>query len=355
MVSAIEEIHVPSRSAVKRAGDVLKDKQANQEDRDKALDILSIWRSYHSILINTFQATLRKKIEAIGCKEVIIAQRLKRLPSIVAKLERFPSMNLARMQDIGGMRIVLPSVQDVYSLHSNILSSSKRFAHQAVLPPSDYISQPKADGYRSLHQVFKYANRTKPELDGMLIELQIRSKLQHLWATAVETLGVIEKSSFKTGEGDDDIKQFFKLSSSLFALKEQCPVIPEFVNRSRDDLISETRRLEEKLQIFIKLQGIAFSADRIPKKAHYYLMELKKDEQSNGWLLNVRPFTKSQKQAAETLYAAREKETAEDMDVHVVLISVGEMNAIKNAYPNYFLDTQGFIKELASILREGKK
>lgn len=54
----------------------------------------------------------------------------------------------------------------------------------------------------------------------------IKSHLQHLWATAVETMGLARRESIKTGQGNDDIKRFFILISSLFALRENMPVVP---------------------------------------------------------------------------------------------------------------------------------
>ncbi|MFW2058189.1 (p)ppGpp synthetase, partial [Acinetobacter haemolyticus] len=91
------------------------------------------------------------------------------------------------------------------------------FNHVPVIPCHDYIESPKNDGDRSIHQVFTYKSRDHSGLDGLKIELQIRTALQHSWATAVETLGVIENASIKSGFGSDDIKKFIKLSSALFS------------------------------------------------------------------------------------------------------------------------------------------
>lgn len=41
--------------------------------------------------------------------EPIVAQRLKRVPTIAGKLLREPGMKLSRMEDVGGVRAVLPS------------------------------------------------------------------------------------------------------------------------------------------------------------------------------------------------------------------------------------------------------
>ena len=71
----------------------------------------------------------------------LVAQRLKRTPSIVEKLRRFESMSLDRMQDIGGLRVIVPEIDNVYRLY-RLIVSSKRFKYQLELPPHDYIREP---------------------------------------------------------------------------------------------------------------------------------------------------------------------------------------------------------------------
>lgn len=338
-------LDVPSKTAVRKAGHILAADTAKVDV--EAFSLLSKWRALHSYPINTFQATLRQKIDKLRLKNAIVAQRLKRAPSIIAKLQRFPSMGLERMQDIGGLRIILDSVNDVYRLHDNILKS--RFTHKPEIPPFDYIEIPKNDGYRSLHQVFRYNSRRFPELRGLRIELQIRTRLQHAWATAVETLGIIEKSSFKTGEGKDEFKHFFKLSSALFSIHENKPVVNELKNHSPQAIAQEFEALQNRLHIFMKLKGLALSAKHIETvsntSAAYHIVELNAQTRK----VSLTPFKKTQMQIAESLYKGRELDTRDNPDIDVVLISAGNLKAIKQAYPNYFLDTDDFIRNLKKI------
>lgn len=343
----MQPLDVPSRKAVAKAGAILIDEQAAEQQISEAMQTLSQWRGLHHYPINTFQATLRKKCKDLGINSATIAQRLKRAPSIVSKLKRFPQMNLARMQDIGGLRIVVPSIKDVKRLHQSYLDAP-RLKHEAVLPPKDYISSPKADGYRSLHQVFKYRNTTRPELDGLQIELQIRTRLQHSWATAVETLGLIENASFKTGEGSEAHKRFFLLCSALFALKEQTPLPESLADTAPETLLQETRQAIKQLQILEKLKGAAIAAKRIDtaaKQAAYHVMTLDLAAQTTSLI----PFTEAQFELAKAFYLMQEQQL-KGRAADVVLISVGSVKEIKKAYPNYFLDTQQFIKEIEKIL-----
>lgn len=330
-----------SRAELDKQGKVLLDTSASKENRDLALEMLSEWRKLHYIPMNTLQANLRKKCERLKLKDYIIAQRIKRLPSIVTKLSRFPEMKLSRMQDIGGLRIILPSIRSVYDLH-DAFATQRKTKHTLILPPKDYITQPKTDGYRSLHQVFKYQNSAKSELDGLRIELQIRTKLQHAWATAVETLGVIERSSFKTGEGDEQFKRFFVLCSALFALQENT-TLPSNTSSERDIILKEFKQLLDELKIIDKLKGIAAVNKHIEEMSDYqdwYVLIFNYEKRI------IRPvgFSKKQFDLAQDFYKEQEKKNTQYSDV--ILFSSDNFKKLKKAYPNYFWDTRYFIREI---------
>ena len=348
---------VPSREKVKKAGKILIHPDTTADEFNQAMALLSQWRALHSYIINTFQSTLRGKVKRLGFKSPIIAQRLKRTPSIIRKLNRFPTMSLSRMQDIGGIRIVLPTVSDVYRLHQDIIKTKARFEHEPLLPPADYIQTPKADGYRSLHQVFKYKSTNAPELNGLFIELQIRTKLQHSWATAVETLGLVEKSSFKTGEGAEEFKRFFKLASALFAHHEKQPVLEALSHDHPKTWVDELVALEQELQIYANLTGLIITGKHIEtsssKSDEYHVMELNTSGDSPA--VNLVAFTKSQLEVAEDFYKMREIATQNRPNIEVVLIAAGNLKEIKKAYPNYFLDTQDFIRNLKNICHKLSK
>lgn len=76
----------------------------------------------------------------------------------------------------------------------------------------------------------------------MLIEIQFRTHLQHLWATAVETMGIFTKQLLKSGTGDAEVMRFFVLISALFALEENTPPIPE-TSGTQDDILKELQQL----------------------------------------------------------------------------------------------------------------
>jgi len=125
-------------------------------------------------------------------------------------------MKLTTMQDIGGVRAILDSVKDVYMLAEEYLNSS-RFSHELV-DQKDYIKNPRSeDGYRSVHLIYKYKYQRAAAYNGLRIEMQIRTKLQHIWATAVESMGTFLGQALKSRLGDQKWLDFFAITSSAFA------------------------------------------------------------------------------------------------------------------------------------------
>ena len=138
--------------------------------------------------------------------EVEVSQRLKRFPTIVGKLIRQPEMALARMQDIGGCRAVLNSADEVYRVQRRLRKNGreKRFV--------DYIKDPAESGYRGVHVMTEYDDRT--------IEVQLRTQVQHQWAVTVERLGGRMDTDLKSGIGPPEVLNLMKAISEAMAQEE---------------------------------------------------------------------------------------------------------------------------------------
>lgn len=79
---------------------------------------------------------------------VLVSRRLKRMESIVAKLQRPGSGDLSKMQDIGGCRVVLPDMDSIRFLQGKELNLNSHGSGRRI---KNYIAEPKPDGYRSIH------------------------------------------------------------------------------------------------------------------------------------------------------------------------------------------------------------
>lgn len=335
-----------SRSLVNRAGDILAGKTPWELDGHvHAVTVLANWRASHLYPINTFQALLRHKLKTID-KQALVAQRLKRSPSILAKLERFPEMQLSRMQDIGGLRAVVSSMSRVRKIEDEYRHAS--FKHRLV-GSKDYINEPKLDGYRSIHLVYKYKNSRAPAYDGLCIELQIRTKLQHAWATAVETMGTFLGQALKSGQGDADWRQFFEKASAAIAVLERTAPVPGFESLSNKEIFQQVAESEADLRVLQKLQGFAIAADRITKESGqgaYHLVIL----DSASRTVSIRPFALARLEEANIAYAEIEKRGNDGESVEAVLVSAGPVDALRKAFPNYFLDTEAFIEQIERVI-----
>lgn len=340
-----------SKKSVVKAGRILSNR-ANHSDEDCiwARAICSLWRMRHTYVINTFQATLRTKSKRIF-KKAIVAQRLKREVSIIDKLRRIPEMSLTRMGDIVGLRAVLDTVAQVEALVQDY-KQSPRFEHE-LDRERDYIKNPKPDGYRCIHLIYKYKNNTAPEYNGLMVEIQIRSRLQHAWATAVETVGNMLGQKLKSGEGDQLWKDFFKLASAALAVYEKTPTVPGFEQTSKEELYRELVKQEKRLKVRDKIAAyVAVTKSLLDGLKNsqfvnmkYTILCLDTAEKK----MEVYHFSENESEEANKAYSDLEKKFAGRSEMDVVLVSVNGMKELKKAYPNYFFDARQFISFLHAI------
>ena len=104
-----------SRTSVDKAGKALVENNISPLGRIEVLNTINNWRSAHSYPLHLAIKNLQKKASKIS-PEAITARRLKRLSSIILKLKRNRNMKLTQMQDIGGCRVILPTINEVNQL-----------------------------------------------------------------------------------------------------------------------------------------------------------------------------------------------------------------------------------------------
>jgi hypothetical protein len=171
----------------------------------EAIDVLDWWRGEHSRPLSRVAANLRYYASQEG--KPVVAQRLKKAPTITGKLIREPSMKLSRMADIGGVRAVLPSQDAAYRVASRLRKN------WTITKYRDYVAEPKKDGYRAIHLI----NRNR----GRLIEVQLRTPRQDSWANSVEAFSRSVAPGLKFGAGPAELQEYFVLVGEWFAIEEQ--------------------------------------------------------------------------------------------------------------------------------------
>ncbi len=304
----------------------------------EALDILNNWRLSHSYPLEKIRKILENGARNVDSK-ALMGQRIKRVPSIVSKLNRFPTMRLDRMQDLGGCRAVVSSIGDVYEIVERLKSS--RTMHE-LKNEKDYIEEPKESGYRSYHLVYSFQNKKYEKLNGLQIEMQIRTAVQHSWATAVEVVGAFTDESLKSSQGDANWLEFFKLVSHYFQELEK----GKKYRNAPDDL----KKLYDELNVKRFVHACAVTANHIDKEdnawASYFLMELKPADN----LINITRYPTTHLAQAGEDYLEAERRCKDIVGAEAALVSTNDLDNLRNAYPNYFADTRTFMNNLSRVL-----
>lgn len=335
-----------SRNQIIKAGKIIKKVDATTDEITHATKVIDNWRAAHAFPMHVIYMHLRRMAESNS--NIVVAERLKRLDSIMNKLKREHTMSLWTIQDLGGCRFIVPTIDDVYKFAMIYEKSRKR---HVLKSKDDYIKQPKPSGYRSLHVVYEYHSDSVDTYNrNMLIEIQFRTHLQHLWATAVETMGLFTKEAIKAGQGDDDVKRFFLLASALFAKRENQPLPPGVID-DIDEIISELEGINAKNNYLDFLSGIRVAVNfqtkkSKDKKASYYILILN----YNTKRLSVKSFMPSQFDEANSIYNSIESTRAETK-IDAVLVNVSSFKSLKSAYPNYFSDIGEFVDIIKGYLK----
>jgi ppGpp synthetase/RelA/SpoT-type nucleotidyltranferase len=310
-----------------------------------ALSVINNFRSSHNFPLNTFQIGLRRRAKQIDATS-LVAQRIKRLPSIRHKLRIMHKwITLSQMQDIGGCRAVLTNVANVHKLVADYGQSDIKHKLEKM---HDYIKNPKPTGYRSVHLVYRYNSDRSKTYNGLRIEIQVRSILQHAWATAVETVGLFTQQALKSRQGQKEWLRFFALMGSALAQREHQPLVPG-TPVDKAELTRELRDCATSLDVVNHLhafsQALQVTEKPGPQKAHYFLLQLDPVAKE----VKVSGYTQHELLQASSDYEAAEQ-SGSGAGIDAVLVSVESLASLKRAYPNYFLDTGVFIQAVESAI-----
>ena len=309
-----------------KAGEQLLDDSLIETDADafyEAADILSFWRFSHEVALEK-AFLLIQDVSLRHDKEAIFAKRLKRMVSIVRKLKRFQKMKLKNMQDIGGCRIILTSEKRLRKVLRD-LRKKPEFRLEKGFRAKDYIQKPKDDGYRGYHLIGKFED-AKGQVKS--IEIQLRTQIEHYWATALEIVDLFTGQALKSNLGDKQWKDFFLNVSQQFAVmetihlyenlefEEKFQKYTEVLNGKNNELIScgKVQKYSNSLNVVERFNAFAASLQVVDTKLTaleateygYVLLEIDipNSNVSTSFFPNDKP------QDAEEAYISSEKEAA---------------------------------------------
>lgn len=331
-----------SRTTVRNAGKVLAgvipapQTEAEKEELAHWFRVAHNWRRSHLYPMHRIRAELRARANRHEQQAVVVA-RLKRMSSIRRKLR---NRALHQIQDIGGCRVIFGSMAKIVDTIAGYEAGDTR--HE-LLDQDNHILVPKADGYRSHHLILKYQG--DDPFSGLRIEIQLRTRLQHTWATAVEAVGLYRNEDLKGGRGDARWLRFFQIMASEIACAECLPIVPS-VDRDPAIRREELRDLNSSLRVVEILEQFRHAVNMTDNfyrgDYRYYLMNY--DARSRA--LSVSPY--------DNLIGgvnAYDREDALGDAGNAVLVEVDKVEDLKDAFPNYFLDVALFLRGLKRVLR----
>lgn len=299
-----------------------------QED----LDLLQQYRTtFQEPIARVFNYLLKtaRKID----KQSIVTYRIKRIDTIIEKLRRFRdnkngNMQLSRMGDIAGCRCIMTSSSEE-KLYSLLDAIKKEYGENCKV--NDYVLKPKDSGYRSIHIYVKDHESQKP------VEIQIRNKAHHNWATLVEIVDLLYGSRYKELGSSKGLGHFLLLFSKAQDLTE--------------DEFSEMLKQERKMKVFEKMSDIIIGNYlnirlqwlKQKTRGSYYVITAKR---TGSQILSFQNFSE-----AETAYYEK---YLQNKDSNIVLTHLRnpDFNQISMAYSNYVLAMHAFFDDYRVLVSQ---
>jgi len=252
-------------------------------------------------------------------------------------------MQLARMDDVAGCRLIFQSIPALHKFRDELHRANFNHVRKNDATKYDYIVSPTERGYRGIHDVYEYRARTNRSTacNGLLIELQYRTQLQHAWATTVEVVTQATENQPKFDRGDRRHIRLFCLASEMLARvhEQRKSCLPDVSDRA---LVEEFEALDAQIGVMGRLLDLAaFKWIDDQAKSKHVILQLSKDG------LKLHPFDLELE--ASTALLDFEKQFPED---DIVLVGADSVAEVTSAFRNYFSDVGEFL-QLMQTGREG--
>ena len=295
--------------------------EVSQDDLNK----LQVFRqTFQEPISNVFNFVLHvaRKVD----KLCIVTYRIKRIDTIVEKLHRFyknpnGKMNLSRMWDIAGCRCIF-NTTDEERLYKLLKKIQKEYGKDCKV--NDYVIEPKDSGYRSIHIYVKDHQTQKP------IEIQIRNKEQHNWATLVEIVDLLYGTKNKERGAMSRLGRFLYLYSKAEDLTKE-----EF---------AEMIKIERRAKVFEKMSNVLTRNYlhirrqwlKQKTKGSFFVITANKNGSD---IVSFQTFKE-----AETAYFERYLVNS-DSNIVLTHLRMPDFNQISMAYSNYVLAMHAFFDD----------
>lgn len=250
------------------------------------------------------------------------------------------------MNDFAGCRMIFDNINDLRRfreyMHSPQVTRNVRHELRYSTEKYDYIERPRFTGYRGIHDVYRHLPRgsdrveNKKPWDGLLVEVQYRTRAQHAWATAVEISDMIDGERTKFEMDQSRRGRFFAIASEIIARRHE-GITRAFAGNSTRDLQDELQGIENDLGILQRLSVLRQFEDEERLGVHNVLNIFRTDEG------NLDLEVTSYRLASDAIAKASELE-ASGRSVNAVYVRADKPKQLRSAYRNYFNDPIDFVR-----------
>ncbi|WP_349629030.1 RelA/SpoT domain-containing protein [Bradyrhizobium diazoefficiens] len=246
-------------------------------------------------------------------------------------------MQLARMDDVAGCRLIFPDIKALHEFRSKLHHAKIKHIRKNEKSKYDYIESPSDRGYRGIHDIYEHKSKSKkgnPKCDGLLIEIQYRTNVQHAWATAVEVVTEVTENQPKFDRGDRRYIELFRLSSEMLARAIEGIPPRLFPDKSNKELYAEFETLNREIGVMDMLVNLVINdwvGDHI--EADHIILRASKREGFKLYQFDL-------ELEASSRLLELEKEFPDD---NIVLVGARNVEEMKSAFRNYFNDVRDFL------------
>ena len=174
-----------SRNQIKKLGHRLRD-TIPPSDEDLAL--------YLEMCSSLYQGLLDTSVEIAQNLGLSVVTRFKTSRTLIEKLQRSPNITLGYINDVAGMRIVVDGGRiEQDEIVSQLVDNLRAVGGTTRI--MDRREEPSF-GYRAVHVIVK--------LDGVLVEIQVRTEFQDLWANVMEKFADVFGRQVRYGDEPDN-------------------------------------------------------------------------------------------------------------------------------------------------------
>ena len=181
-----------------------------------------------------------------------IETRLKKPRSVFEKLIRYEKpLTLESMEenvlDIAGLRVIASYIDDVYAL-VKVLSMQDDLE---IIKVKDYITNPKPNGYRSLHIIVKIPIYFLDRKQYVPVEIQFRTIAMDFWASLEHTLKYKKNRELEGIDMYDELKNCSDIIKDVEHRMQilmhavQTNDVEEAARQRRDQLKKQAQQVEQ--------------------------------------------------------------------------------------------------------------